>query len=359
MSAAQATDTPSFLVINVSRIGDTLLATPAIRAIAKAYPASHICVLAHPKRAEVLYHLPFVANVGGVTKNRVSWRGWLGRKRFDFAIVYGFDPALVRYALRVAYRVVAFRQRDARLNARLYRAVQPPPFQSLHAVRHALRLTDALDIAPVGFELSYQVLQTEQDQARAKIKRALGDLHAYPLVGLQLASFHTKAFRDWPVEQFVALARRLVEHFPRVHFFLFGSKADRVKTTAFAEALPTRTTVLAGELSLRETAAMMSLLDLYVGVDTGPSHLMGAMNRPMVVLYHAHSPARLLAPLDHALLQTVDHPRAGETSDTGVPMSEITVDMVWAKVEVALRLGTDVALSQFNRADAASEHSPH
>src|SRR2546427_7395130 len=65
---------PSFLFINVARIGDTLLATPAMRAIATAHPGCRITALAHPKRAEVLRGLSFVARVGGITKNTAPWR---------------------------------------------------------------------------------------------------------------------------------------------------------------------------------------------------------------------------------------------------------------------------------------------
>jgi len=102
---------PSFLFINVARIGDTLLATPAMRAITSAHPGCHITALAHPKRAEVLQGLAFLAHIGGITKNTAPWRGRLGGRRYDYAVVYGFDEALVAYALRVADRVVAFRQR--------------------------------------------------------------------------------------------------------------------------------------------------------------------------------------------------------------------------------------------------------
>ena len=48
------------LAIVVSRIGDTLLATPALRAIAGAWPDAKLTCLAHPKRAEVLRNLPFL-----------------------------------------------------------------------------------------------------------------------------------------------------------------------------------------------------------------------------------------------------------------------------------------------------------
>ena len=85
----------SILFIVVSRIGDTLFATPAIRAVAAAYPGARITVLGHPKRAEVFEHLPFVYRVGSITKGRATWRGWLVGKSFDLAFVFGFDQALV------------------------------------------------------------------------------------------------------------------------------------------------------------------------------------------------------------------------------------------------------------------------
>ena len=90
------------LVINVSRIGDTLLVTPALRALAAAWPQARITFLGHPKRVEIMEHLPFVAELGAITKLRAPWRGRLAGARWDIALVLGFDHALVAYALRVA-----------------------------------------------------------------------------------------------------------------------------------------------------------------------------------------------------------------------------------------------------------------
>src|SRR5437773_1580191 len=128
----------------VARIGDTLLTTPAMRAITSAYPGCHITALAHPKRAEVLQGLPFLAHIGGITKNTAPWRGRFGGRSYDYALVYGFDEALVAYALRVAGSVVAFRQRSEALNRRLYRCVDEPPAGTENAVARCLRLTTAL-----------------------------------------------------------------------------------------------------------------------------------------------------------------------------------------------------------------------
>ncbi|MEW6332563.1 MAG: hypothetical protein AB1560_13990, partial [Pseudomonadota bacterium] len=160
---------PSFLIINVSRIGDTLFATPAIRAVASAYPDSPITVLGHPKRVEVLRALPGVSATGRITKRTAPWRGRAWGRRYRYALVYGFDRALVAYALRVAERVIAFRQGDTRLDERLYRCVEPPPFQSEHAVPQLLRLPQAIGIAPAGLRLAYRVLPVEALAARQRL----------------------------------------------------------------------------------------------------------------------------------------------------------------------------------------------
>ncbi len=79
---------PSFLFINVSRIGDTLFATPAMRAVEKAHPGSRMVALGHPKRTEILSGLSFLKDVGAITKRGALWRGWFGARRYDHAVVY-------------------------------------------------------------------------------------------------------------------------------------------------------------------------------------------------------------------------------------------------------------------------------
>ena len=122
MNASQldpALNPKDILIINVSRIGDTLLATPAISAIAQHWPQARITVLGHPKRVEVLEHVPFIAATGGIDNARSHWRGRFFGKRYGLAFVFGHDLPLLRYALRIAYKTVAFRQAEATVNRKL------------------------------------------------------------------------------------------------------------------------------------------------------------------------------------------------------------------------------------------------
>lgn len=339
MSSSAATEAglpapPDILYINVSRIGDTLLVTPAVRAVAARWPQARIHLLAHPKREEVLRFLPFVHRTGTIEKQRARFMGWLPGKPYDLAFVCNFDAPLVAYALRVARRVVAFRQPDAALNARLYKAVEHPALQTTHAVDIQLMLPAAVGAAPAGKALSYRITAEEEQWAAGFLVRH-GAEQKHPLIGLQVASFPTKAYRDWPPGHFSELCRRIRSTWPQAHFLIFGGELEKARTEALAAELGSAATLCAGKLTLRETAALMKRVDLYVGVDTGPTHLMGALQRPMVALYHGYSPSRVLAPLDHPCLYAIDHPLADRCTPEA-DMAEVTVDRVWAAVQQAL-----------------------
>lgn len=325
----------SILVINVTRIGDTLLTTPCLRAIASAYPRAELTFLGHPKRAEVIQHLPYVARVGGITKTIAPFRGRFGRKSYALAFVFGFDEELVAFALRVAERVIAFRQKNDWLNLRLHciaEAVDPMP---MHAVDYLLTLPEAFGITPAGRRLDYAVTADEAHWARKQLT-ATQPHHFQPLIGLQVASFPTRAYRDWPIEHFIELTGRITNSMPDAHFLIFGGSEEKLRTAQLARHLGAKATLYAGQLTLRKTAALMNELDLYIGVDTGPTHIMGALHRPMIALYHCYAPSRRLRPLEHPCAYIIDHPVSETEATPETPMADISVDCVWQVVDRAL-----------------------
>lgn len=329
------------LVINVTRIGDTLLTTPVLRALKKAWPDAHLTFLGHRKRIEVLRHLPFIDHLGSINKRFAPFMGHLGSRRYDLALVYGNDGALVEYALRVADKVIAFRQKSAALNQRLYAVAREDGFQPTHAVTLNLCLVRPLGLEPDGFNVSYLVTPEEDAWARSTLERECG--RGQPLVGMQIASFPTKSHRDWPVENFIELTRRILEKHPEAHFLIFGGPMEADRTKRLHASLPGHATLFAGRLSLRETGALMNQVDIYVGVDTGPTHIMSSRGKPMVTMYHPTAPSSALGPMHHPCCFAVDHPLAedgkpypdnGSNFDT--PMSDISVDTILAKVETLL-----------------------
>jgi heptosyltransferase-3 len=147
--------------------------TPAVRAVAARWPAARITLLAHPKREEVVAQPALRASHRKHRKRAGALHGDDCRgKPFDLAFVCNFDAPLIEYALRVAHRVVAFRQPDEALNRRLYRAVEHPALQTTHAVDIQLLLPAALGIAPAGKALAYAVTGAEARWAQDFLGRA-------------------------------------------------------------------------------------------------------------------------------------------------------------------------------------------
>ncbi len=329
------------LVINVTRIGDTLLTTPVLRALAQAWPNAKITFAGHRKRIEVLEHLPFIDRLRPISKRIAPFLGRFGSEHFDIALVYGTDASLVKYALRVADKVIAFRQPSATLNARLFAIAREDGYEPRHAVTLALTLIRPLKIATAGQFLSYIVTPKEDSWAKQELAR-LG-VSGSPLIGIQVASFPTKSHRDWPIQNFIELCQRILARCPKGHFLIFGGPDEHDRTTALADSLGRTCSLFAGKLTLRQTGALMNQVDMYVGVDTGPTHIMGTCGKPMVSMYHPTAPSSALGPLGHPYCFVVDHPLAldgrpypenGSTFES--KMSDISVESVFQKVSAIL-----------------------
>jgi len=324
-SVSELTTESKILVIAVARIGDTLLATPVMRAAKAHFPGGRLSVLAHPGRLEVLENLPFIDSLSAITKVAALWRGWMPGSRHDLALVYGQDPALVRYALRVAGRVIAF-QSEGMPEDEFLQLLPAQP--GTHAVSERARLAEAAGIAVKDPGLAYQVRPEELDAARLFLRTRLSD-ERRPLICLQTRSFPTKSHRDWPIGHFIGLAQRILARWPQAGFVMLGDGYARSDAEAFAQQLGNCVAVAAGSTSLRESAALMAAADLYVGVDTGPTHIAGALRVPMVALYHSHYPGRNLMPLAHPACRVIEHPATGGPDSAEADMADIAVDPVW------------------------------
>jgi heptosyltransferase-2 len=111
-----------------------------------------------------------------------------------------------------------------------------------------------------------------------------------PLVALHIGGSARTAFKSWPVEQFVALARRLRELVAGLTIVLTGAAADRILIDQFQTAFDGR--VLDGSVlgSLQRTAILLRRCDLLVSNDTGIMHLGASMGTPTVGLFGANRP---------------------------------------------------------------------
>lgn len=101
------------------------------------------------------------------------------------------------------------------------------------------------------------------------------------------AVVHVGAFygsRQWPVERFAEVARALADDGLHVVFTGSAAEAPRAREVAALAGLPDAH-VLAGRLELDEFAAVIAAAAIVISADTGAAHLASAYRVPSVVLF--------------------------------------------------------------------------
>ena len=324
------------LVIHVARFGDTLLTGVAIRALKESYPNAEIDFLGHPKRYDIVQGLPELSHVGAISKKSAPFKGWCSRlfkrKPYDLAVVWGHDAAIHRYAQRVAQHLVVQQIKDEDTNQSLRAAGQVvlkmPSDKELPLADWLLTLVErGLGVTTQNRQVAYAVQPAEKAWAQEWLAHAFAGIQnpeAFPLIGLIIESFPTFKHRDWPIEHFVTLCSGIVERYPEARFVLLGSKLPAQKIEALKAVMGNRMVQAADRLSMRESGAIMSCLDLYIGIDTGPSHVAAGIGVPMVCLFHcARRGPLVLSPVKPDAVLMLEHPCDSESCSFDVNMGDL------------------------------------
>jgi heptosyltransferase-3 len=326
------------LIIHVSgRVGDSLYATPAIMAIREAYPNCKISLLAHKNRLELFQNMPGIYLIGSISNKRAKWKGWFTLKKYDLVIVFNHQEELLditRYTLRVGKKTIAYKTSDEKINDKLFIGLKPcPSNHSANAEPIAqgfLNIPMAMGIKKINQRIRFFPTKEEINEAQSIIAKYSTGKGSF-LIAYQIISFPTRAYRDWPVKNYITLSKKIISQMPNAHFLLFGSNEDRDKVQAVQNTLGnSRCTNLTG-LSLRLTAAIMTKLNLYIGVNTGPTIMMSAFNVPLIALYHGLLPSKLCAPKCFNKSILIDHPKGSQCNEHS-SMAEISVDKVFKAV---------------------------
>ena len=316
-------DRPELIAVRTLKLGDLLVAVPAVRALRRAFPA-HRLVLALPAWLE-----PVVDLIDGVDA-LLPARGLddplpVAPGRVDVAVnLHGSGPEsrgivdLLRARLTIAHRVPEI-DGETPVDPRMP-AWQPDLLER----RRWIRLLEA-----------YGIPGDEDDVGLRSSDRRTGIRGATVV--------HVGAFygsRQWPVERFAAVARAL---HAEGHVIVFtGSAAERERALAVSRLAGFRDdAVLAGALDLAEFAALIEDARLVVSADTGAAHLASAYARPSVILFGPAAPENWGPPPGPHLVLTDASKRRGETfsSEPDPALLAVTVDDVMAGARRLLATG--------------------
>lgn len=286
------------LILKPCCLGDLLMATPTLRALREAYPDAviHLAVGAAARAAVVGNpRLDALLDPGPVGSGPAARRAYVDLVRrlrggqYDLALTLDRSPVLgaLPWLAGIPRRVGL--DSGGRGFAHQVR-VSAPPTTPRHEAEVYLDTLRALGIDPIAPRLEFS--PSAADEAAID---ALPLDPAAPLVVIHAAGGlnpgMTLLSKRWPAERFAALADRLAEeHDARV--VLVGGPGDAAVSARVAGAMRHAPMDLTGMLSFAAVGALAGRASLYVGNDTGATHLAVAMGAPTVMVMGPTDPRR-------------------------------------------------------------------
>jgi heptosyltransferase-2 len=264
------------LVIRGGAIGDFVLTLPALKLLRDNFPHAHIEILGYKHivgLAENRYYAnatrsieygplaSFFTRNGELPQDLVDYFG-----SFDQIVSYLFDPDQIFASNLLRAGVRNFVSSTGKIGDRGHATEQlAQPLQRL-----ALWLTEyAAELYPSAEDRVFSGEFTRNASA--------------PLIALHPGSGSPS--KNWPVDRWCELASWLLQRTPRSTLLLVSGEADTRAATELSRALPPNSILVANNLPLPRLAAILQSCALFVGHDSGVSHIAAAVGIPATLLF--------------------------------------------------------------------------
>ncbi len=272
------------LLIQLRRIGDVLMTTPALAALRAAYPEARISYLTEAPCNQLFSYDPHVDEVlvyprKASLREQLSLLRGLRAQRFDLVVDFFSNPRTA-----VITRCTGARRRVGfDFQGRRWGYTDPVRLNGAapYSAAHKAALVECLGVRVPS--LTPRVYLGDQERAYARQQlRALGVGPADPLVALCPVS--RRSYRTWPAERYACLADFLIERYGAKVMLIWGP-GEEAFATAVRKDMVHRTLPDYPMPTLLQLAALLERAGLFVGNDGGPRHLAIALGRPTLTVF--------------------------------------------------------------------------
>jgi predicted lipopolysaccharide heptosyltransferase III len=328
------------LLLQIKRIGDLILTTPAIAALRKKYPDAHITLAVSNECAELL---PAISNVDRVLIARRNLRdvalvSSVAGKRFDYCIDFTRNDrsAFLTLLSGAQRRVASYRVREqSKTRARVYTDFVGVRVRDMHTIDYNLALLE-----PLGVHAAHSAPQLDLPRtAREKADALRRDWRiAQPYVILHPGSARREKL--WNTARWA----EVIDYFRQNNEFEIvltsGPSVDeQAQIKAITKCTRQKFIDLSGKTDLLTLAALIGQAQLLVTVDSAPVHFAASTGTPQVILFGPTNPFHW-RPTDSSALILHGKSRAPVSEFAPVrprfPMSEISTEAVISAMDSLL-----------------------
>lgn len=281
----------NILLLQLKRIGDLILTTPAIAALREKFPDGKLSLVVSPA-AEGL--LPAISGIDqvfvvrGKPDDALDWIALLWR-RFDYCLDFTRNDrsSFLTFLSHARKRITSDHPNlRTKIRARSYNEFVESPVRLLHTVDYHLSL-----LKPLGINNPSRSIRLDLPEAT---KKKADQLLSTTRVGKEFVIIHpgsTRPEKFWEVERWA----KVIDHCVRerqMKCLLTGGRSAieqahiaQIKSSTTSEVID-----LSGRTDLLTLAAVVRQARLLITVDSAPVHFAAAWNTPQVVLFGPTNP---------------------------------------------------------------------
>jgi len=281
----------SILCFRNGSIGNTLVAVPAVRALRTSFPKAKLVVVVDPMGYELLRYCPWIDDLieydkRGDDRSLIAhWRliRRLRKLHPSHAVLF---KRFFRNGLLSILSGAPIRAGFATDGSAPFLNVTIPYDENVHHVDMNLRLVERIGAHPAGRELELCLSEDDLRQADEIVRKCV------PLGGNYLCAHYGGSTwfseKSISVERFAELLRRISQGRT---VLLIGSGANE---TTWANAIASRDScaIPCCNLPVRTAAGLIRGAELFVGFNSGPSHLAAAVKTPLIMLFEPNEHTR-------------------------------------------------------------------
>jgi heptosyltransferase-3 len=282
---------PSILVMRAGALGDCLLMLPTLTALRAHFPQARIDIMGYPKRWEwvlgrglvdAVYsierpgmHLLFCEGIQGI-EVPAPLKAFLGT--YDVILSYRPDPdGVFQRSLRALDAGLVLSQPP----------FPPPPPPKVHVADFALQLVARLGIPPARATPRLQLTNDELVLVQPFFTTHQVDPSRLPIVVVHPGS--GSMAKRWPIENFATLIETLeTQQWART--IVVTGYAEEDVEAQLRSLIPTAKPLVAANWPLRPTLALIGQASVFIGHDSGLTHLAAALGRPTLALFGPTDP---------------------------------------------------------------------
>jgi ADP-heptose:LPS heptosyltransferase len=280
----------SFVVLRLSSVGDVVLTEPVVAALSEARRDADIGFVVKERFRDLVAGNPAITRVHTLREGERGALLALSReiRKTRYSVVIDLHANLRSRFLADssgAALVLRYRKRDIADTARV--RLLRRPFRAKKTI--VGRYLESL--APLGIRAQYRAPRFHLAPADAEWA---GDYLARsglaPRGYAAMAPGSVWATKLWPADRYGAVAARLSSELG-LRTLVLGTAAERGSLIEVAARVP-GAVVAAGETRLGQMAGLMATARVYIGNDSGPTHMAMALGVPTVAVFGPTDPGQ-------------------------------------------------------------------